>query len=216
MLALKLFLVLAIMKRQKMASLFKFFDPWYEKIKSTARHKNAEKVLIGTAFLESSVFLLPVDALLIPMVQADHSKAWRYAFVAAVASVLGGIAGYFLGYFFAETVAIPILESLGKTEKIEAFSAKFQEHGAAYVFGAGLTPFPYKVITIMSGVLKINFGVFVAASIVARFLRFFLVAGVVKTFGDQAEAIMKKHFALFTIGICVLLGGLYWAYKHFF
>ena len=75
-------------------------DRWYEKTKSAARHKNAEKVLIGTAFLESSVFLLPVDALLIPMVQADHSKAWRYAFVAAVASVICGIAGYLLGYFW--------------------------------------------------------------------------------------------------------------------
>jgi len=198
-----------------MDSHLKIFDRWYEKIKSTARHKNAEKVLIGTAFLESSVFLLPVDALLIPMVQADHSKAWRYAFVAAVASVLGGIAGYFLGYFFAETIAMPILETLGKTEKIDAFSEKFQKHGAAWVFMAGLTPFPYKVITIMSGVLKINFGVFVAASVIARTMRFFFVAGAVKMFGDQAEAIMKKHFALFTITICILLGGLYWAYKHF-
>ncbi|MEP6342677.1 MAG: YqaA family protein [Maricaulaceae bacterium] len=193
-----------------------FLDRWYEKTKSAARHKNAEKVLIGTAFLESSIFLLPVDALLIPMVQADHSKAWRYAFVAAVASVIGGIAGYFLGYFFAETIALPILESLGKAEKIESFGEKFQEHGAAWVFMAGLTPFPYKVITIMSGVFKINFGIFVAASVVARTLRYFLVAGIVKTFGDQAEAIMKKHFALFTIGVCVLAVGGYWALKHFF
>lgn len=193
-----------------------FLDRWYEKTKSAARHKNAEKVLIGTAFLESSVFLLPVDALLIPMVQADHSKAWRYAFVAAVASVIGGIAGYFLGYFFAETIALPILESLGKAEKIDAFGEKFQEHGAAWVFMAGLTPFPYKVITIMSGVFKINFGIFVAASVIARTLRYFLVAGIVKTFGDQAEAIMKKHFALFTIGLCALAVAGYWALKHFF
>ena len=191
-------------------------DRWYEKTKSAARHKNAEKVLIGTAFLESSVFLLPVDALLIPMVQADHSRAWRYAFVAAVASVLGGIAGYLLGYFFAETVALPILESLGKAEKIEAFGEKFQEHGAMWVFMAGLTPYPYKVITIMSGVFKINFGIFVAASVIARTLRYFLVAGIVKTFGDQAEAIMKKHFALFTIVVCLLAVGGYWALKHFF
>lgn len=195
---------------------WKYFDSSYEKIKSTARHKNAEKVLIGTAFLESSVFLLPVDALLIPMVQADHSKAWRYAFVAAVASVIGGIAGYLLGYFFAETIAMPILETLGKTEKIDAFSQQFQKHGAAWVFMAGLTPFPYKVITIMSGVLKINFGIFVAASIVARSLRYFLVAGAVKYFGDQAEAMMKKHFALFTIALCALALAGYWALKHFF
>ena len=194
----------------------KFLDRWYENTKSAARHKNAEKVLIGTAFLESSVFLLPVDALLIPMVQADHNKAWRYAFVAAVASVIGGIAGYFLGYFFAETIALPILESLGKAEKIESFGEKFQEHGAAWVFMAGLTPFPYKVITIMSGVFKINFGIFVAASVIARTLRYFLVAGIVKTFGDQAEAIMKKHFALFTIAVCLLAVGGYWALKHFF
>ena len=148
------------------------------------------------------------------MVQADHSKAWRYAFLAALFSVLGGIVGYFVGYFFWDTIGEPLMERLGKSEKTTAFTENFREHGAAYIFAAGLTPFPYKVITIMSGALKINFGIFVAASVIARSLRFFLVAGIVKLFGDQAEALMKKHFAAFTIGLCILLGALYWAYKH--
>jgi membrane protein YqaA with SNARE-associated domain len=193
-----------------------FLDRWYENTKSAARHKNAEKVLIGTAFLESSVFLVPVDALLIPMVQADHSKAWRYAAIAAIASVIGGIAGYLVGYFFSEAIAVPVLEWLGKGDKMDSFSEAFQKHGALWVFGAGLTPFPYKVITIMSGVLKINFGIFLAASILARSMRFFLVAWVVKTFGDQAERIMKEHFAKFTIGIFLLLGALWAVYKYGF
>lgn len=201
--------------RSPMHGPFAFLDRWYENTKKMARHKHAEPVLIGTAFLESSVFLLPVDALLIPMVQADHSKAWRYAFIAAIASVIGGIAGYFLGYFFAEAIAEPILNFLGKGDKMDKFSERFSEHGALWVFGAGLTPFPYKVITIMSGVLKINFGVFVAASVLARSLRYFLVAGIVKAFGNQAEAIMKKHFFKISIGLFIGLGLLYVIWKQF-
>jgi len=111
---------------------------------------------------------------------------------------------------------MPILEVLGKTDKVDAFGEKFQKHGAAWVFIAGVSPIPYKVITIMSGVLKINFGIFVAASVIARFLRYFFIAGLVKTFGNQAEAIMKKHFALFTIIVFGLAFGAYWAIHHFF
>lgn len=178
---------------------------WYEDVKTLARHRHAEPALVGVAFIESSFFPIPVDAMLIPMVQADHSKAWRYAFLCSVASVLGGIFGYFLGLFFFEALAAPVLETLGKTDKMDAFEDKIQQYGGMAVFGAGLTPFPYKVITIMSGALKVNFGIFVAASVLARFLRFYLVAGAVKLFGDQAEYLLKAHFAKFTIGIFALL-----------
>lgn len=178
---------------------------WYEDVKRLARHRHAEPALYGVAFIESSFFPIPVDAMLIPMVQADHSRTWRYAFWCSVFSVLGGIFGYFLGLFFFDALAAPVLEALGKTEKMEAFEDKIQTYGGMAVFGAGLTPFPYKVITIMSGALKVNFGVFVAASVMARFLRFFLVAGAVKLFGDQAEAILKAHMAKLTIGLFVLI-----------
>ena len=193
-----------------------FLNDWYEWVKALARHKHAEPALAGISFIESSFFPIPPDLMLIPMVQADHSKAWRYAFVCSVASVLGGILGYFIGFYFFDTFAQPILEQLGKAEKVETFKTWISKYDEIAVFGAGLTPFPYKVITIMSGALKINFAIFMTASVIARSLRFFLVAGIVKKFGDQAEAIMKEHFAKFTIGLFALLAALYFVYRHFF
>ncbi len=192
-----------------------FLETWYEWVKQLARHKRAEPALAGISFIESSFFPIPPDLMLIPMVQADTSKAWRYAFVCSIASVLGGIAGYFIGLFFFDAIAQPILENLGKAEKMESFKTRIGEHGAIGVFGAALTPFPYKVITIMSGALKINFAAFIAASVLGRSIRFFLVAGIVKKFGPQAEAIMKEHFGKFTIGLFALLAGLYYLYKTF-
>ncbi len=193
-----------------------FLNDWYEWVKTLARHKHAEPALAGISFAESSFFPIPPDFMLIPMVQADHSKAWRYALICTIASVLGGILGYFIGLFFFDTFAQPILERLGKAEKIATFKIWISKYDEIAVFGAGLTPFPYKVITIMSGALKINFAIFMTASVMARSLRFFLVAGIVKKFGDQAETIMKEHFGKFTIGLFAILAALYFTYKHFF
>jgi membrane protein YqaA with SNARE-associated domain len=191
----------------------KFLDKWYEDIKALARHRLAMPWLAFIAFIESSIFPLPVDLMVIPMVQADHKRWWKIALVASIFSVLGGIAGYFMGLWFFDLLAQPVLEKLGKAEKMASFSAKIEQYGGMAVFGAGLTPFPYKVITIMSGALKINFGVFVAASVIARFMRFFAVAGIVRLFGQQAEEIMKKHFALFTTGVFLLCIAGWFAYK---
>ena len=190
-----------------------FLDKWYEDTKALARHRYAHYWLSFISFIESSVFPLPVDLMVVPMVQANHKNWWKIALNASIFSVLGGIAGYFLGLFFFDAIAQPILEKLGKADYIAEFSAKIEEYGGMAVFGAGLTPFPYKVITIMSGALKINFGVFVGASIIARFMRFFAVAGIIRLFGPKAEEIMKKHFGLFTIGMFILLVALYLAYK---
>ena len=192
-----------------------FLDDWYESVKVAARHQHAERVFAGVCFVESSFFPIPPDIMLIPMVQAAPQKAWRLAAVATFWSVLGGVFGYLIGWFLFDAFAGPILERLGKADSISEFETLFRNNGALAVFGAGLTPFPYKVITIMSGFLKINFGVFMAASVLSRGLRFFLVAGIVKTFGPKAEEIMKEHFAWFTIGLFVLLAGLYFLYMTF-
>jgi membrane protein YqaA with SNARE-associated domain len=193
-----------------------FLERWYEGIKVAARHKNAEKTFAGICFIESSVFPIPPDVMLIPMVQAAPEKAWRLATIATIASVLGGVFGYVLGLFLFDALAMPVLEQLGKADKVTEFSGRVEQYGAIAVFGAGLTPFPYKVITIMSGALKINFAVFMAASVLSRGLRFFLVAGVVKAAGPKAEEIMKEHFGWFTIGLFALLAALYWLYVTFF
>ncbi|MGB0908182.1 MAG: YqaA family protein [Maricaulaceae bacterium] len=192
---------------------FAFLERWYESIKSLARHRSAERWLAFVAFIESSFFPIPVDAMLIPMVQSNHARWWRYALTASVFSVLGGVFGYVIGLFFFDTLAQPVLEWLGKTEKMDEFSAKIKAYGGIGVFGAGLTPFPYKVITIMSGALKINFAVFMAASVLARSLRFFLVAGAVRLFGDRAERMLKEHFGLMTVVLFALCAAL-WYIMH--
>ena len=191
-----------------------FLDRWYEGTKALARHPRATPLLAFIAFIESVFFPIPTAVMFAPMVQADHSKAWRLATICAVFSVLGGIAGYWLGWFAYEAMAEPILERLGKLEKMADFRVMADEYGALAVFGAGLTPFPYKVITILSGALKLNFGVFIIASILARFAQFFLIAGIIKLFGNQAEKFMKERFGLFTIVSFLILAALYVAYKQ--
>ena len=154
--------------------------------------------------------------MLIPMVQASPEKWWRLALWSSFFSVLGGIFGYFIGMMFFETIAAPLLEMLGKTESMQTFRDNINEHSALWVFGAGFTPFPYKVITIMSGAVPVAFGVFVAASTLSRTLRYLAVAGIVRLFGQQAEKWMKDHFAIFTVVSFAALVALYVAYKHFF
>ena len=191
-----------------------FLERWYEGTKALARHRFAVPLLAFIAFIESVIFPIPTAVMMAPMVQADHSKAWRYATICAVFSILGGIAGYALGWFAYETFALPLLEKLGKVDSVEKFKGMTDEYGGLAVFGAGLTPFPYKVITILSGALKINFGVFIVASILARFGQFFLIAAIIKKFGNQAETFMKEKFGLFTIVAFVGLAVLYIGYKQ--
>lgn len=191
----------------------KFLDEWYETTKALARHRRAMPSLAIVSFAESSFFPIPVDVMVIPMVQAAPQKWWKIAGLASIFSVLGGVFGYLIGMLFFETIAQPLLEMLGKTDYIKTFQDSIKANGALWVFGAGLTPFPYKVITIMSGAADVPFHIFMAASIIARFMRFFAVAGIVRLFGQQAEAIMKKHFALFTIGVFALLAAAWFGYK---
>lgn len=189
-------------------------DRWYEGTKALARHRHAVPLLAFIAFIESVIFPIPTAVMVAPMMQADHSKIWRYATVCAVFSILGGIVGYGLGWFAYETFAEPLLQKLGKVESAEKFRSMTDEYGGLAVFGAGLTPFPYKVITILSGAMKVNFGVFMIASIIARFAQFFLIGAVIKKFGNQAETFMKEKFGLFTIVAFVGLSIAYILYKQ--
>ncbi len=193
---------------------FSFIERWYERTKELARHKHAVRALIAVAFFESFIFPVPTSVLLIAMVQSNRAKAWRYAFICAIASVCGAVIGYLIGAFFFETFAEPMLNQMGYAGKITQFKGMVDQYGALAVFGAGLTPFPFKVITVLSGAGNLNFAVFILASIVARFTQFFLVAGIVWKFGERAEALMKRHFAKFTFGLFALvaLGWLIWHY----
>ncbi|WP_170399149.1 YqaA family protein [Ruegeria arenilitoris] len=173
-----------------------------------AEHPHALWALAFVAFIESSVFPIPPDVLMIPMILARPSRAWLIATVALVASVLGGLLGYAIGAFFYESIGQPILESMGKAHAMEEFNTRFNDFGFWAVLGAGVTPFPYKVITIMSGWTGMPLGTFIATSILARALRFFVVAGLLWGFGEPIRAFIEKRLGLmFTLFVVLLFGG---------
>lgn len=160
------------------------------------------------AFIESSVFPIPPDVLIIPMVLAARAKAWRIATVCTVASVIGGFAGYGIGMFLYEQVAEPILRFYGYMDKFSAFQELYNHWGAWIVFGAGVTPFPYKVITIASGMTALDPLVFGLASVLARGLRFFFIAWLLWRFGAPIRAFIEAHLGkLATIFFILLIGG---------
>ena len=160
------------------------------------------------AFAESSVFPIPPDVLMIPMILARPSRAWLIASVALVASVLGGILGYAIGAFAYESIGQPILSAMGKEAAMDEFSNRFNDFGFWPVLIAGITPFPYKVITIMSGWTGLPFATFVVTSIVARGLRFFIVAGLLWQFGAPIRDFIERKLGLmFTLFMIALIGG---------
>lgn len=169
---------------------------------------HAPYALGAVSFAESSIFPIPPDVLLIPMVIAERLKAWWFAFLCTITSVLGGIAGYIIGYYLFAEVAEPILEFYGYGAKIDQFADQYNEWGAWIVFIAGVTPFPFKVVTIASGATSLNITVFIIASLLARGLRFFVVAGLLYFIGPPIRAFIEKRLGLvFTVFIIGLVGG---------
>ena len=172
-----------------------------------AAHPKAAWALAIVAFVESSVFPIPPDAMLIPMVLAERAKAWFYAAVSTIASALGGAAGYAIGLFLFEVAGKPILAFYGYADEFASFSERYNAWGAWIVLFAGVTPFPYKVITIASGATGLNFIVFMLASVVARGLRFYLVSGLLYWFGPPIREFIEARLGLLTIIFFVLLFG---------
>jgi membrane protein YqaA with SNARE-associated domain len=179
----------------------------YDRVMDLAGHRHAEPLLAGVAFVESSVFPIPPDVMLMPMAYAHPKRAFRYAAVATVASVAGGLAGYAIGAMLFETLGRAIIEFYGFSDQFETFAERYNEHGAAIVFFAGLTPFPFKVITIASGVTGLALLPFIAASIAARGLRFFLVCALIYWFGPPVRTFVERHLGLMTLIFGVLLVG---------
>lgn len=179
----------------------------YDWTLNQAKSPYAIWVLAAVAFVESSVFPIPPDVLMIPMIIARPSKAFLIAAVATVASVLGGMLGYAIGAFAFDTIGRPILESLGKADSMAAFNERFNGVGFWAVLIAGVTPFPYKVITIMSGWTAMPLGTFIVTSIIARALRFFIVAGLLWKFGEPIRDFIERRLGLVFVLFCVLLVG---------
>lgn len=179
----------------------------YEWTLSLAAGKHALWALAVVAFVESSFFPIPPDVLMIPMILATPHRAFRIALVAMIASVLGGAFGYAIGAFAFDEIGRPILASLGKTAQMDEFNTRFNDYGVWAVLIAGLTPFPYKVITIMSGWTGLSFWVFMITSAVARGGRFFLVAALLWKFGAPIRVFIEKWLGPLMIAFCVLLIG---------
>lgn len=183
----------------------KIFEPIYTAILGWAKHKHAERYLAGVSFAESSFFPIPVDVMLAPMVLADKDKAWRLATITTVMSVLGGIFGYIIGYFFFEAYGDQILNYFNAHDTFEAIKSKYAAHGILIILLAGFTPIPYKIFTIASGVLGVAFVPFVLLSLVGRGGRFFLVAGLVRLGGDKLEETIHKQVELLGWGTLALV-----------
>ena len=180
----------------------------YDWTMAQAESPHALKLLALVAFIESSVFPIPPDVLMIPMILATPGRAWLIALTATVASVLGGVAGYGIGFFFYESIGAPVLEALGKGEAMAAFNGRFNGVGFWAVLIAGVTPFPYKVITIMSGWTALPIATFLVTSVIARALRFFVVAALLRSFGAPIRGFIERRLGLaFTAFVMLLLGG---------
>ena len=179
----------------------------YDWMLNAASKENALWVLFAVSFIESSFFPIPPDIMLIPMVLATPKKAWKIAGTCTIASVLGGYFGYAIGFLGFDLIAKPLLEFYGYMDKFDSFKQYYIEYGAWIVFAAGLTPFPYKVITIASGAVGMNIVVFGIASIIARGMRFFLVAGMLKVCGEPIKEFIEKHFGALSIIFFILLFG---------
>lgn len=175
-----------------------------------AESPHALWALAVVAFAESSVFPIPPDVIMIPMIIARPSRAFLIAGVALAASVTGGVAGYLIGWGLFESVGRPVLEFYHMADKFEVFKTAYNDWGAWAVLIAGVTPFPYKVITILSGATGLNFAVFMVASVAARGLRFFIVAGLLWKFGAPIRDFIERRLGLmFILFVVLLLGGFY-------
>ena len=180
----------------------------YDWTMAQARGPHAERALAVIAFLESSIFPVPPDAMIVPMVLARPHAAWRIALIATVASVVGGLAGYAIGYFLFETLGAWIIEVYGYGGKFAAYQATWDHWGVWIILIKGLTPIPYKLVTIASGLAKFNLGLFVAASILTRGARFFLVAGLLRQFGTPIRTFIEQRLTLVTssFAVAIVLG----------
>lgn len=170
----------------------KIFSALYEWTLKWAEHKFAPRILAILTFAESVFFPIPPDVLLAPMVMAQREKAWRFATITTIASVLGGIVGYGLGYLMFDPWIQPLITEFGYQARFDKAMLWFSEWGVWVVFIAGFSPIPYKLFTVSAGFLNMAFLPFLIASAVGRGMRFFMVAGIIRWGGAAMEKKLKQ------------------------
>lgn len=188
----------------------KLYDWTMEK----AGHKYAERWLFGISFVESSFFPIPPDVMLAPMCVAKPKRSFYYALICTIASVLGALLGYAIGFFFFDLIGTLILDLYGLGDQFDGFAADFNEQGWLIVLLAGFTPLPFKVITIAAGATAMPLYILILAAIIARSARFFLVATLLWKFGPPMKAWIEKNFALATTLVGILFVGGFIALKY--
>jgi membrane protein YqaA with SNARE-associated domain len=186
----------------------------YDYVMRLADHPKSLWILAIMSFAESSFFPIPPDVLLIPMVLAAPTRAWKIAFVCSVSSLLGGIFGYMIGAYFFDVVGQPIVDLYHLQAQFERFSGLYNEYGAIIVAVAGFSPIPYKVFTIASGVTNLDITTFIIASAVSRSARFFLVAALLWKYGTPIREFIEKHLAKLTMLFCIILVGMFVLLKY--
>jgi membrane protein YqaA with SNARE-associated domain len=180
-------------------------SPLYDRVKALADSPYAEAALASIAFAESSFFPIPPDILLAPMALADPRRAWRFALIATIASVLGGMLGYAIGAILYDTLGQWLVNLYGYGAKMEALKETYAQWGWLVILVKGVTPIPYKLVTITSGLLGYSFPLFVALSVATRGARFFLVAGALSWFGEPLRKAMEQNFAAVLGGFAALV-----------
>lgn len=170
-----------------------------------AATKRAERTLAAVSFAESSFFPIPPDIMLVPMILARPERAWYLAGVTTVASVVGGLLGYAIGYFFITSIGQWIIDLYHLQDGFTKFHDEFAEYGAWIIILKGITPIPYKLVTIASGMASFPIVPFILASIVCRGLRFYLVAALLRYFGDSARTFIEKYLPWVTLAILLVV-----------
>lgn len=181
---------------------------FYDRVLALSASPNAPWWLAAISFAEASFFPIPPDILLIPMALSRPRRAWMLAAICTLASVAGGAFGYLIGYALFVEIAQPILAAYGYGGKFAAFQESFAEYGLEIILLKGLLPIPYKIITIACGAAAFSFPQFMAASLLTRGARFFLVAGLIRVFGDPVRDFIERRLGLVTVGVAAgIIGG---------
>jgi len=188
----------------------------YDWVIRLAGHPRAIPAMGVVSFAESSFFPIPPDVMLIPMVLANRTKAFRIALVCTVCSVLGGLLGYAIGYYFFETIGAWLVRTYGLQAGLEQFRRGFAEYGTWIILIKGLTPIPYKLVTIASGAAHFDLFTFVWASIVTRGVRFFLVAALLWKYGEPIRSFIEERLTLVTWLFLIALVGGFVAFRYLF
>lgn len=191
----------------------RLFGSLYDKMLACSRHRHAARYLGAVSFAEASFFPVPTAVMLAPMALADRARAWHFAGLATATSVAGGVFGYAIGAFLFEPLGAPIVEFYGAAAEFAAVQSWFGAHGAWLVLLAGVTPIPYKLVTLASGLLGLPLVWFVAASVAGRALQFYAIAGLLWWGGAAVDRQLRRWAEPAGWGAVALAAVGYWAWR---